>query len=170
MSKKLTASAINSAAKKAYSMKEFHLTDNQGEIWDVDIDVYMNPVHVVDMVQNIISLSAKMSDENISDVFDLEAHWTLLYFIEILKHYTSLDIKEKESAEKTLTAYATLFNSLGSLDLLDAIRECFDKERWELILNKFRYTLAEMSEFISEETQRYIAENNIGLEAEKVAE
>ena len=169
MSKKLNVSAVNNAAKKAYAMKRFHLEDNQGEIWDVDIDVLMNPNRVTDMVQNVIKLSAKISDEGLLEVFDLEKHWALLYFIEILKNYTNVEIKERETAEQTIADYTVLFNSLGSLGLVEKITDCFDEGARRNTLEKFTEILTQMSDFITEETKRIIAET-VDAEVEDVAE
>ena len=169
MGKKLNVSAINNAAKKAYTMKRFHLEDNQGEVWDVDIDVMMDPNRVTDMVQNIIMLSAKITDEGMSEVFDLEKHWTLLYFIEILKNYTNIEIKEKETAEETVADYVTLFNSLGALGLIEKITDCFNENARRNTLERFTETLTQMSEFITEETEKVVAAA-ADVEAEDVTE
>ena len=171
MGKKLNVTAVNSAAKKAYSMKRFHLEDNQGEVWDVDIDVMMDPNRVIDMVQNVIMLSAKIADEDMSEVFDLEKHWTLLYFIEILKNYTNVEIKEKKTAEETVIDYVTLFNSLGALGLVEKITDCFNENARRNTLERFTETLTQMSEFIVEETERVVAEaEEVDVKAEEVAE
>lgn len=162
MGKKLSASAVNSAAKKAFSLKQFHLEDNQGEIWDVDVDVYMNPDKVINMVRNVIMFSTKMAEENIAETFDFKNHWILLYFIELLKNYTSLEIKEKETAEKTLSAYITLFESFGNLGLIEKITECFDENARRVTLERFSKKLIEMSDFVLEETKKKVEE----LEAE----
>ena len=60
MGKKLNASAVNSAAKKVNTMKRFHLTDNQGEIWDIDVNQKMNPEKVIDMVTNVVKMTARI--------------------------------------------------------------------------------------------------------------
>ena len=70
MGKKLNVSAVNSAAKKINHRKMFHLTDNQGEIWDVEIDVNMSPENVIKMVQNVVMMSVKITEEKI-DYFEL---------------------------------------------------------------------------------------------------
>ena len=52
MAKKMTVAAINSAAKKTYTMREHNLTDVNGEIWSIAIDEKMNPVHIPKMCQD----------------------------------------------------------------------------------------------------------------------
>lgn len=158
MSKKLSISSVSSAAKKAYSMKQFHLEDNQGEIWDAYIDVKMNPIYISDMVEDVIKLIAKLTDEQMSESFDFEKNWTVLYLIELLKYYTSVDIKEKETAYETLIAYVKVVSSLASLDLLEKIVNCFDKDAKENTFKMFSDQIAEYSSLIAEQTNKLIEE------------
>lgn len=167
MSKKLNASAVSSAVKKTYMMKCFHLEDNQGEIWDVDVDVAMNPNYISDMVNDLIMLVAKASDEHTED-FDFEKYWSVLYFVELLKYYTSVEIKEKDSAEKTLLSYVKLVNDLGALGLLDKIAECFDENARQNTFDQFAKQVSEMSNLIVNETDKLIAENEENVEVEEL--
>lgn len=157
MSKKLNASAVSSAVKKNYQVKQFHLEDNQGEIWDVDVDVKMNPVYVFDMVSDFVHLVAKAADEKFED-FDFEKYWSVLYFVEVLKYYTSVDIKEKDTASKTLLSYVKLVNDLDALGLLDKISECFEENARQNTAEQFASQTIKMSELIDNETDKVIAE------------
>lgn len=160
MGKKLSATAVNSAAKKAYALKEFHLEDVMGEVWDVEIDTRMNPNYVVDMAQNIITLTALLSQEGEVDNFDLEKHWTLLYFIEVLRYYTSVEIKPKKTATETLSAYINLMNNLNSLGLVEKITNCFDEDARQNTFKVFSEVLVEMSGFVTNEINKAVAEHN----------
>lgn len=157
MGKKLNVSAVNSAAKKINHRKMFHLTDNQGEIWDVEIDVNMSPENVIKMVQNVVMMSVKITEEKI-DYFEFDKHWMMLYFIEILKQYTSIGIKESKVAKENLDAYFELFNSLTSLGLVEAITECFDKEARQNTLVRFSEILQDVSEYVTTEINNTKAE------------
>ncbi len=165
MGKKLNASAVNSAAKKVNTMKRFHLTDNQGEIWDIDVNQKMNPEKVIDMVTNVVKMTARIVEEGIED-FDYEKHWAMLYFIELLKAYTSIEIPEKETAGETLLDYLTLFNSLNSLGLIEAIAECFDESARRETIEMFRNQLIDMSNIIYEEAEKLKQEVEVTKEAE----
>ena len=65
MAKKLTANAVNSAAKKTYKMTKCHLTDVNGEVWDVVVDKKMNQAKANEMAKDILIMCAKMHDEGV---------------------------------------------------------------------------------------------------------
>ena len=154
----MTVSAVNSNAKKNYPMKKFHLTDNQGETWEIDIDHKMNPAKVEHMVKDTIVTIAKIIEDGLQEKFDLKNNWTLLFYIEILKKYTSLEIKNFETAEKSISAYVNLANSLMALDLDRKILECFDEKARERTTEEFLKGITEMSNIVSEATKQYVGE------------
>ena len=117
----------------------------------------MSPENVIKMVQNVVMMSVKITEEKI-DYFEFDKHWMMLYFIEILKQYTSIGIKESKVAKENLDAYFELFNSLTSLGLVEAITECFDKEARQNTLVRFSEILQDVSEYVTTEINNTKAE------------
>ena len=62
-----------------------------------------------------------------------------------------------------------MFNSLGALGLIEKITDCFNENARRNTLERFTETLTQMSEFITEETEKVVAAA-ADVEAEDVTE
>lgn len=152
MAKKMTISAVNSAAKKTYVMKEHYLTDVNGEEWSVAVDEKMNPVHVPKMSQDILVTLAKLHDEGELENFNSE--YVLLYPM-ILKYYTDLKITEKETAAETVNSYINMLDSLIGLGLLEQIMSCFEKEALTKAMEQLNKVALEMADAVVAGAKEY---------------
>lgn len=166
MAKKLTVNAVNSAAKNTYKMKKHHLTDINGEVWDVVVDEKMNPVKINDVARDILVLVAKLQDEGALEEFDLENQYIALLYPMIIRHYTDLDITDKNTAVETINSYVNLMNNLISLGLLEQLIGCFDEEALANVFNGFKESTEKMTEHIIDEIKRINEENETLEEAE----
>ena len=162
MAKKLTVSAVNSAAKKV--MREHHLTDVNGEIWTVAVDEKMNPAYAANMAQDILILMAKLKDEKAEDQFDFEHNYNVLLFPMIFKYFTDLEITEKKTAVETINAYINMLESLVKLQLLDKLMECFDKDSMQNTIQKFGEVAIEMSNMVVEQLNSKLEETEQNIE------
>lgn len=151
MSKKLNASGVNSAVKKTYEMKEFHLTDVNGEVWDVLVDYKMNPINLPKIAQEILVLMAKMKDEKLLENFQ---GYEVLVYTMFLKYYTDLKITEKKTAIETIGFYTDLLTNLISLNLFAPLIECFDKKTLSERIDSFNSMITEMSDKVLEEVKK----------------
>lgn len=160
MAKKMTVAAINSAAKKTYTMREHNLTDVNGEIWSIAIDEKMNPVHIPKMCQDILVLVAKLHDEGALEDFNSEQ---LLIYQMIFKYYTDLKITDKETAVETINSYINMMNSLLSLGLVEPIMNCFDKDAMAKTMEEMNKVALDMADAIVVGAKEYMEK----AEAEK---
>lgn len=157
MSKKLTASAVTSASKKAYTMKSCHLTDINGEVWDLNIDKKMSPTKVIDMAKESIIFVAKLVDEGVEDESIVD-NSSILWYIGLLKNFTDINIPEKKTAKATYSSYLSLLDSLINLNLLEKIIQQFDLEALKRTEKEFVKLVSEINEFTSQ-TMKELAEN-----------
>lgn len=157
MAKKLTFDNVISETSELYSMRTLCFTDNRGEEWELDIDINMNPIHVNSMLRNIVRLCAKMNEADILEGFSIEKNWSLLYYIELLKYYTSLDmigLEKDNDVKATVQNYHLFINALISLGVFEKINESFDHAAKARTLEMFATALGDMDKIIREETEK----------------
>lgn len=146
MGKKLTVSAVTSASKKAYTMKSCHLTDINGEIWELNVDEKMSPTKVIDMAKDSIIFVAKLVDEGVEDESIID-NSSVLWYIGLLKNFTDINIPEKKTAKATYASYLSLLDSLINLNLIEKIVQQFDLDALKRTEKEFIKLVNEISEF-----------------------
>jgi len=149
MSKKITAAAVSSAAKKTYELKTHHLTDINGEIWDIAIDEKMSPVKAADVARNIMTLTIKLIDEGIDKARLLDNYQVMLYG-ELLNQFTDIGITEKKTATGTYENYIKLFDSLINLNLLEQIFDKFDNAALQRTVDSVGKIINDFNEYTDE--------------------
>jgi hypothetical protein len=154
MAKKLTANAVNSAAKKTYKMTKCHLTDINGEVWDVIVDTKMNPVKANEMAKDILIMCVKMHDEGVLEEFNIDEQYPVLLYPMIMRHFTDLEITDKESATETLNSYVNLLENLISLGLLEQLMGCFEEDGMKNAMETFKEASVKMSDHVIVEAMK----------------
>ena len=160
MAKKITAAAVSSAAKKVYELKTYHLTDINGEIWDIAIDEKMAPVKAADAAKNIMTMTINLIDEGIEKTKLLDNYQIMLYG-EILNQFTDTSITKKKTAIETYENYIKMFDGLINLNLLEQIIEKFDKEALQRTTKTIAQIINDFNDFTDKNLENVIANNEV---------